>query len=87
MLTDKYKRNEVVNMNVYSIMKQKLGESVREFLQILEGETYKTKISDELQVQIALNGMDRTITSAISTHAPKTLDNVKQLTFRMFHQI
>ena len=69
-------------MTVYS-MKQTLGESVGEFLQRLEGETYKTKISDELQVQIALNGMDRTMASAISTHAPKTLDDVKQLTFRM----
>ena len=81
-LTNKYKLNDVVNMNVYS-MKQNLGESVGEFLQRLEGETYKTKISNELQVQIALNGMERTIASAISTHAPKTLDDVKQLTFRM----
>ena len=46
------------------------------------GENYQTKVSDESKVQITLNGMERTIESAISTHALKTLDDVKQLTFR-----
>lgn len=78
----KFKREKVINMNVYS-MKQQAGESVEDFLRRLEGETFKSNISDDIQVQIALHGMDRTISSAISTHAPKTLDQVKQLTSRM----
>ena len=60
-------------MNIYSL-KQKAGESVDDFLRRLEGGTYKTKVNDDIQVQIALNGMERTmgIASAISTHALKT---------------
>ena len=81
MLT-KFKKPKQINMNVYS-MTQQPGESVEDFLRRFECETFKTKINSEIQVQIALNGMDRTIGSAISTHAPKTLDEVKQLTSRM----
>ena len=77
----KFARENVVNMSVYA-MKQSAGESVEDFLHRLEAETFKTNISHEIQVQIALNGMDRAIGSAISTHAPKTLDEVKRLTFR-----
>ena len=50
----------------------------------LEKETFKQQITQDIQVQAALNGMDHAaIRSAISTHAPKTLDDVKQLTLRM----
>lgn len=71
-----------MNMQVYT-MKQKVGESVNSFLRRLKAETFKTKINDNIQAQIALNGMDKTIASAISTHAPKDLDEVKSLTSRM----
>ena len=49
----------------------------------LEKETFKQQKTQDIQVQIALNGMDHAIESAISTYAPKTLDDVKQLTFLM----
>ncbi|MCG8046955.1 MAG: hypothetical protein N0E48_15190 [Candidatus Thiodiazotropha endolucinida] len=78
----KFKKEKVVDMSVYS-MKQQVGESVEDFLSRLEAETYTSNINSEIQVQIALHGMDRTISSAISTHAPKTLDQVKELTLRM----
>ena len=81
-LTNKYTQTKVVDLCIYSMV-QKVGETVGEFLQRLECETYKNKVSDDLQVQIALKGMDRTIASAISTHEPKTLDDVKKLTLRM----
>ena len=81
-MNNKFKRPMEINMDVYS-MKQTNGETVDQFLRRLEAETYKCKINNDTQVQIALNGMDRTIASAISTHAPKTLDDVKQLTSRM----
>ena len=81
-LTTKYKKTDVINLDIYS-MRQKNGEKVGEFLRRLEGETYKCKLSNDIQVQIALKGMDRTIASAISTHAPTTLDDVKKLTDRM----
>ena len=81
-MNNKFKRPMEINMDVYT-MKQTNGETVDQFLRRLEAETYKCKINNDTQVQIALNGMDRTIASAISTHAPKTLDDVKQLTSRM----
>ena len=49
----------------------------------LECETFKTRISENIQVQITLNGMDRAIGTALSTRAPKTLAELKKLTFRM----
>lgn len=81
LMKDKFKKDRHINMNVYS-MKQMAGESAEDFLRRLETETYKYNISSEIQVQIALNGMDRAIGSAISTHDPKTLDDVKRLTLR-----
>ena len=81
-LETKFKETEEMNMQVYTL-KQKVGKSVNNFLRRLEAETFKTKISDSIQVQIALNGMDKTIASAISTHSPKDLDEVKRLTSRM----
>ena len=68
-------------MSIYSI-RQKSGESVEDFLCCLECETFKTGISENIQVQIALNEMDRAIVMALSTHATKTLDELKKLSFR-----
>ena len=77
-----FKKEKRANMAVYTMMRE-LGESVEDFLHRLEKETFKQQITQNFQVQITLIGMDRAIGSAISTHAPKTLDNVKQLTLRM----
>ena len=41
------------------------------------------KITNDIHVQITLNGMDQAIGSAISTHASKDLDEVKRLCNRM----
>ena len=77
-----FHKDEGINMSIYS-MRQKSGEPVEDFLCRLECETFKTGISENIQVQIALNGMDRAIiVTALSTHAPKTLDELKKLTFR-----
>jgi hypothetical protein len=40
-------------------------------------------VDDAISVQIALSGMDRNIGSAVSTHNPKTLDQVKDIASRM----
>ena len=81
-LQDKFHKDEAINMSIYC-MRQKSGESVEDFLCRLECETFKTGISENIQVQIALNGMDRAIGTALSTHVPKTLDELKKLTSRM----
>ena len=71
-------------MNIYS-MKQENCESAQDFLHRLECEILKpwNKVSCDVQVQIALNCMYRAIGSAISTHAPKDLDEVKRRCNRM----
>lgn len=78
----KYKLERPVNMGVYTL-KQSVGESANDFLRRVESECFKNKITEEVQVQIALHGLDRTLSSAISTHAPKTLDEVRKLTSRI----
>ena len=78
----KYKLEKPVNMGVYTL-KQKVGESANDFLRRVESECFQNKITEEVQVQIALHGLDRTLSSAISTHAPKTLDEVRKLTSRI----
>jgi hypothetical protein len=45
--------------------------------------TYKHRVNSKLQVQIALKGMDPNISSAISTHAPDSLTNVRELARRV----
>lgn len=81
-LSNKFKKETPINMNIYSL-RQEVGETVETFLCRLEKETFTNKIPVDIQVQIALNGMDRTVGSAISTHAPKCLDDIKKLTLRM----
>jgi hypothetical protein len=69
LLTDKYKKSVQINLDVYT-MKQIPTESVDNSLNRLEAETLKYSVPQNLQVQIALNGMDRLLRAAISTHAP-----------------
>ena len=64
-------------------MRQEPNESAEQFLSCLEIETFKTKISNEFQVQIALNGLHPTVSSAISRHAPKSLPEVRLLASRL----
>jgi hypothetical protein len=40
-------------------------------------------VDDAISVQFALSGMDRNIGSAVSTHNPKNLDQVKDIASRM----
>ena len=43
----------------------------------------RQEFAENIPVQIALNGMHRAIGTALSTHAPKTLNELKKLTFRV----
>ena len=83
-LRNKFSIDKPMDMSIYT-MKQNKCESTQDFLRRLEGEILKSsaKVSGDVQTQIALNGMDRAIGSAISTHAPKNLDEVKRLCNRM----
>ena len=84
LLKTKYKKSVQVNLDVYS-MRQSPHESVDTFLNRLEAETLRCSVPNNVQVQIALNGMDRSIGAAISTHAPSSLDEVRKLVGRMSH--
>ena len=82
VLLEKFQKTRPVNLTIFN-MRQEPSESAEQFLSRLEIETFKTKISDEFQVQIALNGLHPTLSSAISTHAPKSLQEVRQLASRL----
>ena len=82
LLRQKFRRAKQVNLEVFP-MRQEPRENVDQFLTRLEIETLKTVISDDLQVQIALNGLHPSVSSAISTHGPKTLSEVRQLSSRL----
>jgi len=82
LLTNRFKQDKVVDLSVYNT-RQFVGESVLDFLHRLENMCLKHTVSDEIQAQIALNGMNRAMGSAISTHAPKNLAEVKSLASRM----
>lgn len=66
-------------------MKQEKCESAQDFLRWLESEILKSsaKVTDDVHTQIALNGMDPDIGSAISIYAPKDLYEIKRLYYRM----
>lgn len=82
LLKEKFKLEKPVNLSIFSL-KQDINESVEAYLNRLEAETFKTKINDDLQVQIALSGLLPVVSSAISTHGPKTLGEVRQLARRL----
>jgi hypothetical protein len=82
LLVTKYSKEKPVSLNIFS-MKQEVSENAEQFLSRLEAETFKTKINDDLQVQIALNGLHPSVSSAISTHGPKTLSEVRNLARRL----
>ncbi|KAL4222614.1 hypothetical protein ACF0H5_018655 [Mactra antiquata] len=84
LLLAKYKTDTPISLNIFS-MKQETNENTEQFLSRLEAETFKTQISDELQVQIALNGLHPSINSAISSHGPKTLTEVRNLARRLIN--
>ena len=81
-LKDKFKTDCGVDINLFS-MRQSPGETVENFLDRLEIASYKYKVDQKLQVQIALSGMDANISTALSTHAPNSLTKVRQLVRRI----
>lgn len=64
-------------------LKQLAYETVDAFLDRLEAQTLQGHIPERVQVQIALNGMERSLGTAISTHAPSSLDEVRRLIHHM----
>lgn len=64
-------------------MRQTGSESVEDFLSMFEMQTFKSKLADELHVQIAWNGLNQSISSAISINASKTLADVRSLAWRI----
>ena len=80
-LTNKFKREKSVDMAIFSL-KQMTSETITEFLNRLEKEAFKQDLGQNIIVQIALNGLDKAVGCAISTHGPQTLDDVRRLASR-----
>ena len=64
-------------------MRKSPGETTEQFLNRLEQATYTQRIPDQLQVQIALKGMESAIASSLSVHAPPTLAHLRTLLDRI----
>ena len=82
VLIQKFRQVKPVSLQIFG-MTQEVNESAENFLTRLETESYKTRIGDDLQVQIALNGLQPSVSHAISTHAPKSLSDVRHLARRL----
>ena len=80
-LKNKYKREKIVDMSIFS-MKQKSEENINDFLNRLEKEAFRQDLGQNIVVQIVLNGIDKAVGCAISTHGPQTLDDVRRLASR-----
>ena len=80
-LTNKFKREKSVDMAIFSL-KQMTSETITEFLNRLEKEAFKQDLGQNMIVQIALNGLDKAVGCAISTHGPQTLDDVRRVASR-----
>ena len=64
-------------------MKKMDIESNSDFVHRVDIETLKLKLLEELsRVQIAVDGLEPSVRSAISSHGPKTLDEVRVLVDR-----
>ena len=55
-------------------MKKMDIESNRDFAYRVDKETLKLKLPEELRVQIEVDGLERSVRAAISSHGPKTLN-------------
>ena len=81
LLIEKFKKSKFANLEVYT-MRQSPGETTEQFLNRLEQATYTQRIPDQLQVQIALKGMESAIAN-LSVHAPPTLAHLRTLLDRI----
>ena len=81
-LTTKFKQDVTVRLNVFS-MKKMEAESISDFMYRLEKDTHHMNLPENVRVKIALEGLDPHICSAISSHGPKTLDEVRVLAGRV----
>lgn len=81
-LTDKFVLEKHIKIETLKMKKLDL-ESVNDFIYRVEKETHKLKFPEELKVQIALDGLEPSVKSAISSHGPKTLEDVRILANRV----
>ena len=71
-----------IKIDIFS-MKKMDNESNSDFVHRVDKKTLKLKIPKELWVQIAVDGLEPSVRSAISSHGPKTLDEVRVLADRV----
>ena len=81
-LENKFKQEVKVKLNVFN-MKKMSTESINDFIYTIEKDTHHMSLPENVRVKIALEGLDSHICSAISSHGPKTLDEVRELAGRV----
>ena len=81
-LTTKFKLEKQIKMDIFNMKKLDI-ESINDFVYRVERDTRDLNLPDQLQVQIAVGGLHPTVQSAISSHGPKNLDDVRTLANRV----
>ena len=76
-LTNKFKV-EKIKMDIFGMKKLDI-EFINDFVYRVERDTRDLNLPDQLHVQIAVGGLHPTVQSAISSHGPKNLDDVRTL--------
>ena len=69
-------------MDIFNTKKLDL-ESIDDFVYRVEKQTHMLELPEQLKVQIAVGGLHPSIQSAIQSHGPKTLDEVRTLANRV----
>ena len=70
-LTNKFKVDRRIKMDIFSMKKMDI-ECNKDFVHRVDKETLKLKLPEKLRVQIAVDGLETSVRSVISSHGPKT---------------
>ena len=81
-LTNKFKVDRRIKMDIFSMKKMDI-ECNKDFVHRVDKETLKLKLPEKLRVQIAVDGLETSVRSVISSHGPKTLDEFRVLADRV----
>ena len=79
-LKAKFKQEIKVKLNVFD-MKKMSSESINDFLYFLEKDAHHVILPENVRLKIDLEGLDPHMCSDISHHGPKTLAEVRELSW------
>ena len=85
-LKNKFAVEKQIKMDIFNTKNIDI-ESIDDFVYRVEKQTHMLELPEQLKVQIAVGGLHPNIQSAIQSHGPKTLDEVRTLANRVQQHI